>query len=80
MMFCSNCVNCLKCQLDPTSGPKDMFGRSPNVLDVGPALFAQPRPSQVTSGMAAIITDLQRLTIDRDLMLVTMNHRTRKPP
>jgi len=39
----------VKYQLDPTSGPKDMFGRSPNVLNVGPALFAQPRPSQVIS-------------------------------
>ena len=34
-------------QVDPTIGPKDMFGQSPNVLDVGPALFARPRPSQV---------------------------------
>jgi len=34
-------------QLDPTGGPKDMFGQSPNVLDVGPVLFAQPRPNQV---------------------------------
>jgi len=43
-----NYHNCIRdVQLDPTSGPKDMFGQSPNVLDVGPALFAQPRPNQV---------------------------------
>ena len=35
--------------MDPTSGPKDMFGQTPNVVDVAPALFARPRPSQVTS-------------------------------
>lgn len=43
----------MKYQVDPTSGPKDMFGQSPNVLDVGPALFARPRPSQVISTVAA---------------------------
>ena len=40
-----HCITAI--QLDPTGGPKDMFGQPPNVLDVGPALFAQPRPSQV---------------------------------
>lgn len=44
----SGCYIRMKYQIDPTSGPKDMFGQSPNVLDVGPSLFARPRPSQVT--------------------------------
>ena len=31
-----------------------MFGQTPNVIDVAPALFARPRPGQVISAIMAI--------------------------
>lgn len=50
-------------QIDPTSGPKDMFGQSPSIVDVGPALFARPRPSQVNFCYAFIIVTFKLVNI-----------------